>query len=406
VPVYRYIAKNFKGESKIGFLGAATKHELANLLREKGYILIEANLADKKGGRLKFKFHIPFLERVSLTEKMMFTRNLQVMISAGVSLPKALNTLREQAKSKKFKKALFHISEEVTKGKSFSESLAEFPDIFSELFVSMIKVGEEAGTLEEVLGILTSQMEKEHELKSKVKGAMIYPLVIVFAMVIIGTIMLIMVVPKLAATFEELNISLPLTTRIIINTGTILSRFWYLVLLGFILFMFLLRVFLKTSIGRSIFDKILLKIPIISTIIKKTNSASTIRTLGSLIAAGVPIVRSLDITAGVLGNVYYRRAIKAGAEKVKKGIKLSEFLSQYKNLYFPLVVQMIAVGEETGRMSEILQKLAEFYEEEVSQATKNLSAVIEPFLMIIIGAAVGFFVISMIQPMYSMIQGF
>ncbi len=333
----------------------------------------------------------------------MFTRNLQVMISAGVPLPRSLNILATQAKNKKFKKALLAVIEEVMKGKGFSESLKEYPEIFPELFVSMIKVGEEAGTLEEVLKNLTYQMEREHDLRSKIMGAMIYPAVIITAMVGIGALMLIMVVPRLAETFSELEIPLPVTTQFVIGLGNFLATKWFL--LPFIIFplFFLLRMILRTKRGKRIFDGILLRLPVISPIVKKTNSAQTVRTLSSLITSGVPIVQALKIISGALGNVYFQEAMGKAMEEVRKGRKLSEALKPYQNLYPSLVLQMIEVGEETGQTSDILAKLADFFEEEVTSATKNLSALVEPLLMLLIGAAVGFFAISMIQPMYSML---
>jgi len=399
---YFYNAKSLGGESKSGIIEAKDEHQLAKILHEQGFVLISSNLEGKeKKNRLDFS--LPFFKGVSLAEKMMFTRNLQVMISAGLPLPRTLKTLAVQSKSEKFRKALLGIMEEVTRGNSFSDSLAKYPDIFSELFISMIKVGEESGTLDSVLKTLGHQLETENELKSKIKGAMIYPAVIISAMIGIGILMLIMVVPKLAETFEEFNIELPLTTRITVFMGTFLAQRWYLLIFLIIVFIPFLRTITKTRGGKKFIDSLILKIPIISTLIKKINSAFTVRTLGSLIAAGVPLVRGLEITAGTLGNSYFRGAISAAVEEVKKGEKLSTVLEKYQNLYLPIVIQMIAVGEETGETSSILMKLADFFEDEVSNATKNLTSIIEPVLMIVIGAAVGFFAISMIQPMYSML---
>lgn len=402
MPQYFYTAKSFKGGLKTGTLEAGTKKELSKILHQEGYVLIRAELEikDKKN---KFEISLSFLGKVSLTEKMMFTRNLRVMVSAGVSLPRSLSILLTQSKNQKFKKALTEILEAVNKGKSFSESLKKYPEIFSELFVSMIKVGEESGTLENVLKNLAYQMEKEHDLKSKIIGAMVYPAVIIFAMVGIGILMLIMVIPKLAETFRELEINLPLTTRFVIGLGEFLATKWYLFLIIVFVLFFLLKNVLKTKRGKKIFDSITLKIPIVSPIIKKTNSAQTLRTLSSLIVSGIPLVRALKIVSGSLGNIYFKEAIINAIEKIRKGEKLSLALMPYQDLYPPMVIQMIEIGEETGQTSEILAKLADFYEEEVTNHTKNLSAIMEPLLMLLVGGAVGFFAISMIQPMYSML---
>lgn len=408
MPKYSYTAKSIKGEVKTGLLSAKNQSELARVLHQEGYFLISANMEEeevKKRPGLFFgkDWVIPFLGGVSLTEKMFFTRNLAVMIGAGIPLPRAISALANQTKSKKFKIALLDIVEEVTRGKNFSDSLNEYPNIFPELFQSMIKVGEETGTLEEILKTLTQQMEKEHELRSKIKGAMIYPTVIICAMIGIGILMLIMVVPKLAETFEELNVELPFSTKLIISLGAFLAQNWFVGVLIFFVFFFLLRIALKTKIGKRIIDKLVLKIPIVSSIVKKTNSAYTVRSLGSLFSSGVPIVRALEVVSRALGNIYFREAISSAAEKVRKGSKLSEALRPYQNIYPAIVVQMIEVGEETGETADILKKLADFFEEEVTNSTKNLSAVIEPVLMLIVGAMIGFFAISMIQPMYSML---
>lgn len=401
MPEYFYTAKSFKGEAKSGILSAKDKSELARILHQEGYFLISASLEETKIKKRKLSLSIPFLGGVSLAEKMFFTRNLEVMVGAGISLPRAIIVLNSQSKSKKFKTALLDISEEITRGKNFSDSLKKYPNIFSELFQNMVKVGEETGTLEEALKTLTQQMEKEHELRSKIKGAMIYPAVIICAMIGIGILMLIMVVPNLAKTFEELNIELPLTTKLVISLGTFLAQKWFFAILIVIAFFFLLRLILKTKTGKRAIDKLVLKIPIISSIVKKTNSAYTARSLGSLFSSGVPIARALEVVSRALGNIYFQEAISDAAEKVRKGIKLSEALRPYENIYPTIVIQMIEVGEETGETSDILKRLADFFEEEVSNSTKNLSAVIEPVLMLIIGGAVGFFAISMIQPIYS-----
>ena len=399
MPKYLYIAKSLKGEAKSGILEAPDEHQLARILRSEGYLLTSVSIEEQE----KKKFSFSFSRGVSLTEKMLFTRNLQIMIAAGIALPKALTILSSQMKSKKMKNALLEVENEIMKGKSFANSLAKYPNIFNKFFTSIIKVGEESGTLEEGLKVLTRQMERERDLRSKVIGAMVYPAVIICAMIGIGILMLTMVVPSLAETFKGLNVELPATTKFIIFLGTFLAAKWYVLILIIIGLVFLIRQISKTKSGKKFFDLISLKLPIISPIIKKTNAAHTVRTLSSLIVAGVPIIEALDIVSGTLGNVYFKNAIVEATEKVKKGIKLSEALKPYEKLYSSLVVQMIQVGEETGETSGILLKLADFFEEEVTEVTKNLSSVIEPLLMLLIGGVVGFFAVSMFQPIYSMI---
>ena len=369
-------------------------------LRKQGFILVKAKT---EGGKEKgFKLSMPF-GKVSLTEKMFFVRNLQVMTTAGLSLPRAIGSLSEQTKSPKFKKTLLNIREEITRGRSFSAALGDYPDIFSELFISMVNVGEESGTLDKVLTTLNIQMEKEHTLRSKIKGAMTYPAVILLAMVGVGILMLVTVIPKLGETFEELQIELPTSTKMVIAFANFLATKWYLILLGIVLLIIVFAQLMKLKNVKKVVDKIILKIPVVSNIVRSTNSAYMLRTLSSLIAAGTSFPRALEITSGVLGNFYFKQAVIEASEKVRKGGKLSEVLKNYKGVYPVIVTQMVAVGEETGETSTILSKLANFFEEEASNSTKNLTAVIEPVLMLIIGAVIGFFAVSMIQPMYSML---
>lgn len=403
MPRYIYTAKSLTGgETKSGTLEAKDEQQLSRILRQEGSVLIRAEL-EEKVAKKKLEISLPSFG-VSLTEKIFFIRNLRVMISAGLPLPRALETLAKQVKSQKFKRAILDIRAEVIKGKSFSDSLQKYPDIFSELFRNMVRVGEGSGTLEEVLRTLSRQMEKEYELKAKIKGAMIYPAVVICAMIGIGILMLVVVVPQLAKTFEELGIDLPMTTQFVIGLGNFLAQKWYLAFTILFVLVFLFSRTTKSKAGKQIIDKFSLKIPIVSPIIQKINTAYTARTLSSLITAGVPIVKSLEITSGALSNIYYKSAIAGAAERVRKGEKIAQALEPYENIYPPIVIQMMAVGEETGETSNILAQLAEFFEEEVSNATKNLAATIEPVVMLIIGAAIGFFAVSMIQPMYSMIS--
>ncbi|MBI4101710.1 MAG: type II secretion system F family protein [Candidatus Nealsonbacteria bacterium] len=401
MPQFVYTAKTLQGETKSGSLEAKDIHQLARILRQDGSILIRAEIsgqAQKRRGEINLSFFGP-----SLAEKMFFTRNLQVMISAGLPLPRALETLASQAKNTKFKKAILSIREEVLRGKSFSDSLIRFPDIFSSLFQNMVKVGEESGTLEDVLKTLTVQLERENDLKSKIKGAMIYPAVIISAMIGIGVIMLVTVVPKLNETFKELNVQLPLTTRLVIDFADFLTQKWYWAVAIFILVIFLTRQILKSASGKRFFDRVFLRIPVLSSLVKNTNSAFTARTLSSLISAGVSLPKSLEITSGTLGNIYYRKALMEAQEKVKTGEKLSAVFGNYSQIFPQTLIQMISVGEETGETSGVLDKIASFYEEEVANVTKNMTSIIEPVLMIVIGAVVGFFAVSMVQPMYSML---
>ncbi|MFH1401561.1 MAG: type II secretion system F family protein [Parcubacteria group bacterium] len=397
---YFYTAKSMEGQEKEGEIEAKDEHQLAKILHQEGYVLISAKVQEGKKQN-SFDISIPFLSGVSLKEKLFFTRNLKVMISAGISLPRSLRTLAEISKNKIFKKALLEIIEEVNKGQSLSSALAKYPKIFSNLFCNLIKAGEESGTMEESLKNLTIQMERQNDLRSKIIGAMMYPAVIVVAVIGVGVLMLVMVIPKLAETFRDLGAELPLTTRIVMFLGDFMVSKWYLVILIIILFIVVLRIILRTKSGKRAFDRISLKIPIIASLVQKTNSAYTTRTIGSLLSSGVPVTTALEVTSGVLGNIYFREALQKSAERVRKGEKFSAALKSFGDLYPQVVIQMLEVGEETGETSDVLQKLADFFEEEVTNTTKNMSAIIEPVLMLFIGGAVGFFAVSMLQPIYS-----
>jgi len=410
MPKYFFTAKSQKGRSHSDTREAKDKQELARVLRQEGYVLISA-VEEEEASKRKFdiseflKSGIPLLSNVSAKEKIIFTRNLQVMVSAGIALPQALRTLSLQLKNKKFKKTLLEISESVIKGKPFSESLSHHPSVFSELFCSMVRVGEESGTLEENLAILTRQMERDYELKARIKGALMYPAVIVAAMLGIGVMMLVMVVPRLSETFKDLGLELPLTTKIVISLGTFLAEKWYVAILILVVLIFVLQIILKMKDVRKRVDAVALRLPIISPIVKKNNAAYTIRTLSSLITAGVSLVRSLEIIMGTTKNFYFKQALTEAVKRVKRGERLSVALRPYQSIYPISVIQMIEVGEETGETSRVLDKLGNFFEEEVTRATKNLVSIIEPILMLLVGGVVGFFAVSMIQPMYSMLGG-
>lgn len=401
---YHFKARSLKGEKQEGVLEAESKTHLAKLLRKQNLILIDAQPEGKeKRGK---EITIPFLNRVSLMEKILFACNLKIMIGAGVSLPQALETLAFQTKSKKFREILLAIKDEILRGKNFSDSLFLYPDVFSEMFCNMVKVGEEGGRLQEALDTLSRQMERHYELQNKIRGAMVYPIVIISAMILIGVVMFIFVIPKISETFEELGVELPPTTRFVIKTGTLLSRYWYLVFASLPLLVIIFSRLKKVEIIKKNLDRIFLKIPIISGIVKKINSAYTVRMLSSLISSGVGIARALEIVSGALDNFFYKEAMIIASREVKKGKKLSEILKNYKEIYPLMVIQMISVGEQTGQTAEILEKLADFFEDEVANATKNLATIIEPLIMLLIGGVIGFFAVSMIQPMYAMLSAF
>lgn len=399
-----YTAKSFSGETKSGEMNVKDERELATTLRAEDFILTSfKSLEDKNGKDVK----VNFLDRFSsipLSEKMMLARNLAVMISSGLPLSRAISNITKQTKNKKFIKVLDDIQNGLQSGDTFADCLAKYPGIFDELFVNMVRVGEASGNLEEVLDILAGQLEKEHELMSKVKGAMTYPAVILVAMMGIGVLMMIYVVPQITGVFKDLNADLPQSTKFIIGSSTMLREHYLLVLAGLASLVVVAKFFSTTTMGKKAFGLLIINIPVVNNIVIKVNCARFARIYSSLLKSGVSVVEALNILSRTLTNFYYKRALVRAAENIQKGINLSKLFYEEKKIFPVLVPQMIEVGEETGKTEMVLLKLAEFYEGEVDQRTKNLSSIIEPVLMIVIGSAVGFFAISILQPMYSVLE--
>lgn len=393
------------GQIRSGIQEAKDREDLVRVLRDQGYLLTSASSdgGEQKrdiGGALSNLFQ----KKVSLVDRIMFTRNLAVMIGAGLPLNKALETLKEQVDNKKLKFSIACISENVQSGKPFSDSVAAYPEIFSNLFVNMVKIGETAGNLEEILNNLADQMKKDYDIVSRVKGALIYPGVIFSVMILVGYLMMILVVPQLSATFKELGGDLPASTQFIIWLSEAMKSYWYVAIGLVVTLVYLFRRALKTESGKKIFDTLVLKTPVIKNLSKKMNSARFCRTLGILIDSGVPIVKALEILSKTLTNHFFSESLVRASLDIQKGKTLFESLKHYEYLYPPLVTQMISVGEETGSLTKVLERLADFYEDEVNNLTKNLSTIIEPVMMVVIGAGVGFFAISMITPMYSVLN--
>lgn len=404
---FTYQAKNLQGKEISGNEEAQDEKALSEILKQKGYFLISAE-SEIKAGKPGLISQFSFLEKifgVSLSEKIFFTKNLEVMIKTGVSLPRAFGILAKQTKSKMFQKALVEISEQVIKGKSFSESLTGFPEIFSPLYREIVQVGEETGKLEEALHIAGEQIAREYDLKSRIKGAMVYPTVVLCMAGGIGVFMMIFAVPKMKEAFSQMDVVLPLTTRIIINFGDFFKKNFLLIGLALIILSASIFWLLRKGKGGKIKSFVALRIPVVAKISRKTNTALTLRILASLLKSGVPIVRALEICSGALGNYYFRQSLVQAATVVEKGQKISQALLPFENLYSPMVLQMMEVGEETGETPDVLAKLADFYEVEVIAATQKLSSIIEPFLILFLGGAVGFFAISMMQPMFSIMGG-
>ena len=400
-----YSAAKKTGEIEKGEREAENQQTLARALKQEGLFLVEAREkgsgnVSTAGLNINLDDYIAYITPIKLVDKMFFARNLAVMVEAGLSLTRALDALAEQASNKRFKKIIRDLDHSVTQGTSFSDSLRPHEKVFGSLFVNMVAVGEVTGKLTLVLKLLGNQMRKDNDLKKRVRGAMIYPAIIMSVLVVVGTLMMIYVVPTLTQTIIELDVELPLTTKIVIGTSNFIQNYILWVVAGVLAGSIVFWRALKTASGKTLFDRFVLKLPIFGSLIRNYNTARFCRTLAYLITSGVEFVTSLAITATALGNTLFKRAATAAAAEVQKGRQLHEIMQEYKAIFQPITIQMIEVGEETGKVASMLLRLALFFEEDVTNTTKNLSSVIEPILMVVIGVAVGFFAISMLQPIY------
>jgi type IV pilus assembly protein PilC len=340
--------------------------------------------------------------RIPQTQKIFFTQNLEVMIRTGFSLGVALRTLVRQVEHKKFKAVISDLKDQVEGGVPLATALARHPKVFPELFVNMIGAGESSGRLDEVLARLTTQMKKEARLKGKVRGALTYPVIVVVAMIGVGTGMLTFVIPKIAGVYSESGGILPLPTRVLLFISDVLVHqgIWIGLVVVALVFGFI-RV-LKSPRGKRWFDQLTLRLPIVAPIVQKINIAQITRTLSSLLSTDIPIVTTFQIIAKTLGNQLYRESMVDAAESVKKGVAVVKALEVSPRLYPPVVTQMVAIGEESGTLDSVSAEIANFYEEDVDQTMSNLSTILEPVLMLMIGAGVAGIALAVLLPIYNL----
>jgi len=342
------------------------------------------------------------LQTIPLKEKLFFAENLRVMVRAGLSLSEALQTLGMQTHNKRFRRIIDDLRASVEKGEALSTALARNPKIFSSFFINMVQVGEVSGTLEKNLEEVAIQMKKEHVLISKVKSAMAYPVVIIAATIGIGIMMIIYVLPSILSVFKDINVKLPLSTRILIAVSATMTDYGIYIgiaaaalIVGFVYVA-------RSKRGRPVVHRLLLRMPILGGISQKINLARTARTLSALLKTDIQIIKSFQITATVVGNITYKNALLKTADVLKEGVSIAQSLGEYPRLFPPLVTQMIAVGEKSGTTDQLLAELAEFYEAEVDEITKSLSSIIEPLIIVFLGIVVGGMAFAVIGPIYSL----
>lgn len=394
---FTYSAASKDGKNETGSIEAANLIAAGHLLKEQG--LIPLDLVEKKSFDV-----FAFMQNwgtVPLKEKIAFIQNLDLLLKSGVSAPRAMRIIAKQTGNKKFKNVIDAMAGDVEAGKSLHETMSGYPKVFSHIFTSMVEVGELSGNLEKSLEYLRSQLQREAELKSKTKGAMIYPAVIISAMIIIGIVLSIFVLPKLTATFKEFGGKLPITTKAVMLFADFMAAHSLIVLGGLGGLVVALILFLRSEPGKQAVSFVALNMPLVKPVAKKINMARFARILGSLMKSGIAVVQGLEVTSDAMDNVFYKRVLAETAESVKLGKPLTEALSQHEKLFPFIVTQMLAIGEETGNLETILDQLAEHFEAEVDDTMKNMSSIIEPLLLLTIGGVVGFLALALISPIYN-----
>ncbi len=402
---FTYSAINKEGKRESGKASAPDKFALAHTLKGEGKLLVSAEEIQARS--LKSLGSLSLFNRITTEEKIMFAHNLAAMARAGLSLSRALSIMERQSKNVRFKSVMSSLAQTIKEGGTFSDALKKYPREFSALFVSMVHAGEESGSLPDALEVVGNQMKKSDAIVKKVKGAMIYPSIIMMVMIIVGVVLIVKVVPTLTSTFTELNVELPGTTKFLIMLSDAIQTQGILLSLGIVLVVFGFVVAARTEKGRYVLHTIVLRLPLIGNVIKELNAARTARTFSSLLSAGVDIIEALEITHDVLQNVRYKEVVHNAATRIQKGVQLSVIFEEETSAeFYPVLFsEMIAVGEETGKLTDMLEEIALFYEGEVEEVTKNLTTIVEPILMLIVGVAVGFFALAMIAPMYSVMNG-
>lgn len=402
MPVFSYQATNSGDKTVQGTLTATDKTTALNLMAKQGLkpISVEIKSDVKKGGKGFFK------PKVKVTDLVLFTRQLSTMVSAGVPLLRSLTTMRDQVENPTLREIISDMIKDVQGGVSLADAMAKHPDVFSDIFVNMIRAGEAAGIVDDILKRLATQVEKNASMRKKIKSASTYPIVLLA--LTIGAFMglMIFIIPRIAAILKDIggeDAELPVITQVMIGISSFMTNYWYIVIGGGALAIFLIRRYIKTPAGRYQFHSFVLKVPILKNLVTKISVARFTRTFAALIGAGVSVVEALRVTSRAIGNDVYRKAVEEAANKVINGEQLSQAIEGNK-LFPGIVPQMLAVGEETGQTDIVLVKVADFYDEEVDAIIDSLSSILEPVMIVIMGGMVGLVAASVMGPIASLSQ--
>lgn len=395
-----YKAKEKNGDYSEGVIQSPDLHSASAILRRKGLIVISLNPKDQSS----IKFLDKFLNRVSSTTVVIMTRQLATMVSSGLVLSEAIDILEEQQTNITLKKALTEISQDVKGGLTLAQALGKYPNIFPKLYVNLVKSGEASGKLDQVLIQMADSLEKDREFKARVKGALIYPVVVLSMMMVVIIIMMIFVIPKLVGLYQQSTIELPLPTKILIFTSDLFVHFWWLGILIFIVGYIMLKRWSKTPRGNLIIGRFILKLPLIGIIVTNVTLTNFSRTFGLLTSAGIPLLESINIVSDLTDNPVFRNTLRDAYSGVERGLPFSSLLTS--SVFPKIIPQMVRVGEETGKIDEIFFKLAEYFESESDHLVKNLTVAIEPIILVILGIGVAFLVLSIILPIYKLTTSF
>lgn len=395
---FTYTALKSDGSREKGSVAASSSFAAGHELHERGLTPIELKEVGASSDPLAF---LAGLRTVPLSEKLTFVENLELMLKSGVPVSRSMRILAKQTRNRRFSKILEGLEQAVENGSQLYEAMGAFPQVFSSIFINMIKVGELSGNLETSLSQLGIQLEREADLRSRVRGAMIYPSVIVSAMIIIAIVMSIFVLPKLTSVFKDFGSELPTATKIVVAFSDFMAGHAILVIIGFVVLVGAASYGLKTTIGKQALNRVSLVVPGIGPLAVKINIARFTRVLSSLLKSGIPIVEALNVSGQSIPNSLYKEVIAEASERVKVGKSLTEVLSAHDRLFPFLVVQMLEVGEETGSLESILEQIATHFESQIDATLKNMSSIIEPILLLIIGGAVGALAYALIIPIYN-----
>ncbi len=397
MPIFDYITKDYQGNYHRGEVEAVNPSDAAGILRRKKLIIISV----KGKSQFKEKYLDKFLNQVSFSEVVVFTRQLATMVSSGLILSEAMDILSEQQPNKNFKKILDGISEDLKGGLDFASAIEKYPDTFPNIYSKLVRAGQVSGKLDAILLELANNLEKQRAFQSRVRGAMIYPILVVTMMFGVSLVMVLFVVPRITSLYKESSIELPLPTQILIGFTNAILQFWWLIVFLIILAVIGFRRYLQQEQGRLVFDGILLKSPIAGKIINLVILTNFTRTFALLSASGISILDAIKIVSDISGNLVYKKSLDLAYLGVERGLTFSNQLIA-SNVFPKIVGQMVKTGEETGKLEDVMFKLSDYFESEADNSLKNITTIIEPIIIVVLGIGVAFLVISIILPIYQL----